>query len=59
MELVNSGISNALGNSSWIRRMFEAGLESEARGLMARYKKDDPDSIARIRNENRLVEKGE
>ena len=27
MELVNSGISAALGNSSWIRRMFEAGLE--------------------------------
>jgi len=27
MELVNSGISSALGNSSWIRRMFEAGLE--------------------------------
>lgn len=27
MELVNSGIREALGNSSWIRRMFEAGLE--------------------------------
>ena len=27
MELVNSGISAAMGNSSWIRRMFEAGLE--------------------------------
>ena len=27
MELVNSGIRDALGNSSWIRRMFEAGLE--------------------------------
>ena len=27
MELVNSGIRNAMGNSSWIRRMFEAGLE--------------------------------
>ena len=27
MELVNSEIRNAMGNSSWIRRMFEAGLE--------------------------------
>ena len=27
MELVNRGISEAMGNSSWIRRMFEAGLE--------------------------------
>ena len=27
MELVNSGITAAMGNSSWIRRMFEAGLE--------------------------------
>ena len=27
MELVNSGIREAMGNSSWIRRMFEAGLE--------------------------------
>lgn len=26
--------------------------------LVTGYKKDDPDSIARIRNENRLVEKG-
>jgi aspartate aminotransferase len=27
MELVNNEIRNAMGNSSWIRRMFEAGLE--------------------------------
>ena len=27
MELVNSEIREAMGNSSWIRRMFEAGLE--------------------------------
>ena len=27
MELINSEISRAMGNSSWIRRMFEAGLE--------------------------------
>ena len=27
MELVNTEISKAMGNSSWIRRMFEAGLE--------------------------------
>ena len=27
MELVNGEISKAMGNSSWIRRMFEAGLE--------------------------------
>ncbi len=27
MDLVNSEISSALGNSSWIRRMFEAGME--------------------------------
>ena len=27
MELVNCEIRNAMGNSSWIRRMFEAGLE--------------------------------
>ena len=31
MELVNSGIRNAMGNSSWIRRMFEAGLELKKR----------------------------
>ena len=27
MELINSGIRDAMGNSSWIRRMFEAGIE--------------------------------